>query len=155
MNSMLALILIICAHDMFSPFFHRVVSSRSLRFRQLVQCPLYIVLYARTTIFPLFFCRTTVSRSSFGALDEPIKIIQCKLQYVHTSSFSLPFCPAISLSSSSPCRPIYCAYERLGEPKRALRCLRRAAQVGRRSSGSEHLEVTHLNACAVLSELGR
>ncbi|CAM9184941.1 unnamed protein product [Laminaria digitata] len=48
-----------------------------------------------------------------------------------------------------------CLHRRLGEPKRALRCLRRAARVGRQSSGSEHLEVTHLNACAVLSELGR
>lgn len=44
---------------------------------------------------------------------------------------------------------------RLGEPKRALRYLRQAAEVGRRSGGSEHLEVTHVNACAVLSELGR
>eukprot|EP00903_Cladosiphon_okamuranus_P017064 g15726.t1 len=48
-----------------------------------------------------------------------------------------------------------CLHRRLGESKRALRCLRRAAELGRRSGGNEHLEVTHLNACAVLSELGR
>lgn len=44
--------------------------------------------------------------------------------------------------------------QRLGEPKQALRLLRRAADVGRTGSSSEHLDVTHLNACAVLSELG-
>ncbi|CAM9754817.1 unnamed protein product, partial [Ectocarpus sp. 4 AP-2014] len=48
-----------------------------------------------------------------------------------------------------------CLHRRLGEPKRALWCLRRAAELGRRSCGSDLLEVTHLNACAVLSELGR
>lgn len=50
---------------------------------------------------------------------------------------------------------VFVGAHRLGEPKRALRLLKRAAEIGRKSSGNEHLEVTHLNACAVLSELGR
>ncbi|CAM9371539.1 unnamed protein product, partial [Choristocarpus tenellus] len=48
-----------------------------------------------------------------------------------------------------------CLFRRLGEPKQALKCLQRAVEVARMAGSTEHLAVTHLNACAVLSQLGR
>ncbi|CAN0397812.1 unnamed protein product, partial [Discosporangium mesarthrocarpum] len=48
-----------------------------------------------------------------------------------------------------------CLFRRIGEPRQALRYLRRAVEVGEDTGSYEHLAVTHLNACTVLSQLGR
>eukprot|EP00935_MAST-01C_sp_MAST-1C-sp1_P002478 g2478.t1 len=48
-----------------------------------------------------------------------------------------------------------CYYRRLGKLKAAYRQLKEAVQLGARTKSGEHLAVTHLNMCAILSQKGQ
>lgn len=98
--------------------------------------------------FPLL-CRARLSSPSTPTLFFFFFLLFSSLSRSRALYGFCRFVPFVSRTNRT------CRMNRLGEPKRALRYLRRAAVLGRQSRGNEHLEVTHLNACAVLSELGR
>eukprot|EP00644_Phytophthora_capsici_P006705 jgi/Phyca11/103705/e_gw1.8.915.1 len=50
---------------------------------------------------------------------------------------------------------IGCCYRKLGKLKSALKYLKEAAQIGSGSAHVKNLSITHLNLCAIQSQLGR